>query len=92
MPSSTSEPKSRIGVYIGLALAAVGLSHFAAPKMYEPVTTAVFPENTRTHVYANGAIETAIGLGLVTRRTRPFAITGLLGYIVYLAGNVARSR
>ncbi len=92
MPSNDNGSTPRIVMYAGLALAAMGLSHFAAPKVYEPLTTAAFPQNTRTHVYANGGIETAVGLGLIARRTRPFAVAGLVGYLAYLAGNVIRTR
>ena len=48
----------------GLALAATGLSHFVAPQIYEGMTKAAFPDNTRTHVYVDGGIETVLGLAL----------------------------
>ena len=60
--------------------------------MFDDVTDAAFPRDTRTHVYIDGGIETAIGLGLISRKTRRMAIIGLIGYGAYLAGNVARNR
>lgn len=76
----------------GLALAGMGLAHFARPQLFEPITVASFPQNTRRHVYTNGSIETAIGLALAGRRTRKLGLAGLLGYGAYLAGNTVRSR
>ena len=44
------------------------------------------------HVYIDGGIETAVGLGLAARQTRKLAIIGLIGYLAYLAGNAVRNR
>jgi uncharacterized membrane protein len=88
--SATSS--SRTAKLIGLAVAGTGLAHFANPKVFEPITVAAFPDNTRRHVYTNGSIETAIGLALTGRRTRRLGLAGLLGYAAYLAGNTVRSR
>jgi uncharacterized membrane protein len=90
--SKNAVPNSRAAKLIGLAVAGTGLAHFANPKMFEPITVASFPNNTRRHVYTNGSIETAIGLALTGRRTRRLGLAGLLGYGVYLAGNTVRSR
>ena len=76
----------------GLALAATGLSHFVAPQIYEGMTKAAFPENTRTHVYVDGGIETALGLGLAAAKTRKLAIVGVLAYLLYLGGNAIRQK
>ena len=75
-----------------LAVAGVGLSHFTSPQLFDGVTKAAFPRNTRQHVYIHGGIETALGLGLSARQTRPLAIVGTIGYVDYLAGNAARNR
>lgn len=83
---------SRVATLAGLAVAGTGLAHFANPKVFEPVTVAAFPDNTRRHVYTNGGIETVIGLALSARRTRRLGFAGLLGYAAYLAGNTVRSR
>ncbi|MEH3139135.1 MAG: hypothetical protein PGN37_02945 [Mycobacterium kyogaense] len=76
----------------GLALAATGLSHFVAPQIYEGMTKAAFPDNTRTHVYVDGGIETVLGLGIASAKTRKFAIVGVLAYLLYLGGNVIRQK
>lgn len=90
--SSTTAASSKKGRLLGLAIAGVGLSHFLVPAAYEPVSKAAFPRNTRTHVYANGGIETALGLGLAARKTRTFAIVGGVGYLTYLLGNIVRNK
>jgi len=76
----------------GLALAATGLSHFVAPQIYEGMTKAAFPDNTRTHVFIDGGIETALGLGIAAPKTRKLALVGVLAYLAYLAGNVIRQK
>jgi uncharacterized membrane protein len=76
----------------GVALAAVGLSHFARPQAFASITAAAFPDNVRRHTYIDGGIETAIGVGLIAPQTRKIALAGLLGYTVYLVANVIRNR
>lgn len=76
----------------GLAIAGTGLAHFVRPQLFEPLTVAAFPQNTRRHTYTNGSIETVIGLALTGRRTRKFGVAGLLGYAAYLIGNTVRKR
>jgi uncharacterized membrane protein len=83
---------SRAATVAGLALAGTGLSHFVVPQVYEGVTKAAFPTNTRQHVYIDGAIETAVGLGIASPKTRKLALAGLAGYGLYMAVNVARNR
>ena len=90
--SSRSKKSSRIARYSGLAVAGIGLSHFSSPQMFESITKPAFPRNTRQHMYTNGGIETALGLGLSARQTRPLAIVGTIGYLAYFAGNVVRNR
>lgn len=83
---------SRAATVAGLALAGAGVSHFVAPALYEGLTKPAFPTNTRQHVYVDGAIETAVGLGIASPKTRKLALVGLVVYLLYLAGNVARNR
>jgi uncharacterized membrane protein len=82
---------SRVVRYGGLAIAGIGLAHFASPQMFEPLTRTAFPRDIRRHTYANGGIETALGLGLANRRTRGLATVGFIGYLAYLAGNAIRN-
>ena len=83
---------SRAAKLVGLALAGVGASHFTNPQLFDGLTEQAFPRDTRKHVYIDGGIETALGLGLISRKTRPVAVIGLIGYGAYLAGNVVRNR
>ena len=83
---------SRAAAVAGLVLAGAGLAHFVAPQLFEGLTKPAFPNDTRQHVYIDGGIETAVGLGLAARPTRKLAVIGLVGYLVYLAGNVIRNR
>ena len=83
---------SRAAKVIGLTLAGAGLSHFVVPQLYEGATKAAFPSNTRQHVYVDGGLETALGLGLAAQKTRKLALIGLAGYLLYLTGNVVRKR
>jgi uncharacterized membrane protein len=91
---SSAVPKrnSRAAKFAGLAVAGVGLAHFTSPQLFDGITKQAFPRNSRQHLYINGGIETALGLGLSARKTRPLAVVGTIGYLAYLAGNVARSR
>ncbi len=76
----------------GAVLAATGLAHFARPQLFEPITAPVFPDDTRRHIYLNGGIETALGVGLAVPKTRKIAAAGALGYLGYLAVSAVRSR
>jgi uncharacterized membrane protein len=76
----------------GLAIAGIGIAHFVKPELFDDITAQAFPRDTRTHLYIDGGIETALGLGLASQKTRKLAVVGLLGYGAYLAGNVARNR
>ena len=77
---------------VGAALAAMGLSHFAKPQVFEKITAPAFPQNTRRHVYVNGTIETALGVGRVVPQTRKFALAGVAAYVGYLIFGAVRSR
>lgn len=77
---------------VGAVLAATGIAHFAKPELFEAITAPAFPQNTRRHVYTNGAIETALGAGLVAPQTRRFALAGVVGYLGYLIVSAVRSR
>ena len=83
---------SRAAKFAGLAVAGVGLAHFTSPQLFDGITKQAFPRDSRQHLYINGGIETALGLGLSSRKTRSLATVGTIGYVAYLAGNVARNR
>lgn len=86
------QKNSTVAKLAGLGLAGMGLAHFVRPQLFESITKPVFPRNTRRHLYTNGGIETALGLGLSARQTRPVAVVGTIGYLAYLAGNAVRNR
>jgi uncharacterized membrane protein len=90
--SRSAKKNSRTAAFVGLALAGTGVSHFTSPRLFEGITRPAFPRDTRRHIYVNGGIETALGLGLAARQTRPLAVVGLLGYGAYLVGNGIRNR
>jgi uncharacterized membrane protein len=87
-----SKENSRVAVLGGLALAGTGVAHFAKPELFESVTKSAFPRDTQKHIYIDGGIETAIGLGFAVRKTRKLAALGLLGYGAYLAVNIVRNQ
>jgi uncharacterized membrane protein len=88
----SEDKKSRLPALVGLALAGTGVAHFVRPELFEGITKSAFPQDTDRHLKTNGGIETAIGLGLVAPKTRRLAVLGTLGYVGYLAVNVARNR
>jgi uncharacterized membrane protein len=83
---------SRGAKFAGLAVAGIGLVHFTSPQLFEGITKQAFPRNSRQHLYINGGVETALGLGLSARQTRPLAVVGTIGSLAYLAGNAACNR
>jgi uncharacterized membrane protein len=83
---------SRLAKFAGLVVAGVGLSHFTSPQLFDGITKSAFPRNTRQRVYIHGGVETALGLGLSSAKTRSLATVGTIGYVAYLAGNAARNR
>ncbi len=92
MPVNGSRKHSTVARLSGLVVAGVGLSHFTSPQLFDGITRPAFPRNTRQRVYLHGGVETALGLGLSSAKTRPLAAVGTIGYLAYLAGNAARNR
>jgi uncharacterized membrane protein len=87
---SAEDQRSRVARYIGLVLAGLGLAHFTNPTLFDPLTSQAFSNRTRQHTYVDGAVETALGLGLAGRRTRRLATVGSMGYLAYLGRSVRR--
>jgi len=92
VPVNRSRKHSPAARLAGLAVAGIGLSHFTSPQLFDGITKQAFPRNSRQHLYINGGVETALGLGLSSAKTRPLAVVGTIGYLAYLAGNAARNR
>lgn len=76
----------------GIALAATGAAHFAAPKMFEPISRAGFPRDTQAWIKRNGATEVALGLALTARPTRKAGLVGVAAYFGWLGARVAYHR
>ncbi|GAA1550037.1 hypothetical protein GCM10009678_36170 [Actinomadura kijaniata] len=76
----------------GLLLAATGAAHFVAPKMFESISKAGFPNDTETWIRRNGATELALGLGMTFARTRKAALVGTGVYTAWLGARVAYHR
>jgi uncharacterized membrane protein len=89
---SAPTKKSRVPGIIGLVVTATGLSHYVKPDLYQAATVSAFPRDTRKHIYINGTIETAIGLGLLSSKTRKAALAGTAAYGLYLGANALRNR
>jgi hypothetical protein len=60
----------RAGRYQGLAVVAIGISHFLVPRAFDPINRLGFPEHPRKFTYINGAIETMIGVLMAVPRSR----------------------
>jgi uncharacterized membrane protein len=78
---------------VGLTVAAGGLAHFVWPQQFEPLNkTLGFTSHTRLHVYVNGAIETVLGVTLISPKTRKLNAALSFGYPIYLSLNTFRAR
>ncbi|GAA1880473.1 MAG: hypothetical protein INR72_04615 [Williamsia herbipolensis] len=76
---------------LGASLAVVGPLHYVAPEKFEAFTATAFPDDTRTWVLRHGAIETALGVGLLVPATRTLARVGLLAYGAHLGLHAFRT-
>ena len=77
---------------MGLAIAAGGLAHFVWPQPFEPLNNTLgFTSHTRLHVYVNGAMETVLGLTLISPKTRKLSAALSFGYPIYLLANAFRA-
>ncbi|GIJ72145.1 MauE/DoxX family redox-associated membrane protein [Virgisporangium ochraceum] len=63
-----SAPRSAYG--LALLLAAAGATHFAAPRVYDPIVPRSLPGRARTWTYLSGAAELAVAAALAHPRTR----------------------
>lgn len=76
----------------GILLAGTGALHFAAPKVFEPISRVAFPTDTRQWIYRNGATELALGLAIANRRTRRAGALGFSAYTLWLASRARSGR
>jgi uncharacterized membrane protein len=61
---------SRSAYGLALLLAAAGATHFAAPRIYDPIVPRVMPGRPRTWTYLSGAAELAVAATVAHPRTR----------------------
>ncbi|MDN3354661.1 hypothetical protein [Actinomadura sp. DC4] len=76
----------------GILLAGTGAAHFAAPQLFDPISKAAFPENTRQWTYRDGALELALGLAMTSKKTRLLSLAGTAGYAYWLTSRVRANR
>lgn len=57
-----------------------GVGHFARPDFFEAVVPDWFPDKKLAN-QVSGAAEIVLGLGMISRKTRPAAAWGLLGLL-----------
>jgi uncharacterized membrane protein len=82
----------RAGRYQGLAVVAIGISHFLVPRAFDSINRLGFPEHPRKFTYVNGAIETMIGVLIAVPRTRRQLPVVSACYVIYLTGNIIRTQ
>ncbi|WP_018657659.1 hypothetical protein [Actinomadura flavalba] len=77
----------------GIALAATGAAHFAAPQAFVPITKMAFPHDTNAWIQRNGATEVALGVALTFAKTRKLGLIGAAAYTAWLgARTVSNAR
>ncbi|MEM9521387.1 MAG: hypothetical protein AAGA37_18905 [Actinomycetota bacterium] len=70
-------PSDRSAHAAGAFFAGAGVMHFVRPDFFEAIVPRWFP-NPAFANQASGAAEIVLGLGMIPKRTRPLAATGLL--------------
>jgi uncharacterized membrane protein len=80
------------GGYQGLAVVAIGISHFLVPSAFDPINRLGFPDHARKFTYINGAIETIIGVLMAVPRMRRQLVVVSVCYVIHLTGNIIRTR
>jgi uncharacterized membrane protein len=63
-------PPSRRAYGLALLLAVAGGSHFAAPRVYDPIVPRTLPGRPRMWTYLSGAAELAVALAVAHPHTR----------------------
>lgn len=92
MTDAAGHTAGKKGLLAGIGFALTGLAHFVKPDLFKGITATAFPEDVDKHLKVNGSIETALGVGLIIPQSRKVATIGVVGYVLYLAANVARNR
>ncbi|MBT0567508.1 hypothetical protein [Williamsia sp. CHRR-6] len=77
---------------LGATLAVLGPAHFVVPDAFESITAPAFPDDTATWIQRNGAIETALGVTLLVKKTRTLGVIGLVAYGAHLGYHAATAQ
>jgi len=83
---------AQVPTIAGIALAATGAAHFVAPDAFKAITEPIFPKDTRTWTYRNGASELAIGTAIAVPATRKVGLVALAGYLGFLGYRAVLAR
>lgn len=75
-----------------MVVTAIGLAHIAFSAYFDPINEKVFPEYPRRYTYVNGGIETALGLLLLSPRSRGVSRIVSIAYACHPLGNFVRVR
>ena len=88
VPGST-EDGTRQAYLMGAGLLAMGVLHFAAPRGFDSIIPAEIPVPARSLTYASGAVELAVGLGLLAPATRRMsALAAVALFVAVFPANV----
>ena len=85
--------RRRVSRFVGPALAgllvATGVTHFAAPQLYDPLIPKWLPGSARAWVLGSGAVELACAAALANRRTRRIGATmAVVLFVAVFPGNI----
>ena len=74
---------------LGALLAGAGVTHFAVPAFYDAMIPEALPGPPRAWTYGSGIVELAVGVAVVTPRTRRWGALAAAGlFTAVLPGNV----
>ena len=85
-----TRPLESYATILGVGFGVLGPAHLLCPRAFEGVNRLAFDRNIRRHIVINGIIETALGLAILTPRTRHAACAATAVYGTYFIANVLR--
>ncbi|EHI13396.1 hypothetical protein [Mycolicibacterium thermoresistibile] len=77
---------------LGLVVSLIGVAHFVAPRLFDPVNRLGFPTRARTFTYVNGGLETLLGVLIAVPGTQRLSRYVSACYTAYLTAAVARTQ
>lgn len=88
LDSRRSRTRQRMGLFASL----IGVAHFVAPQVFDPINRLGFPNHARTFTYINGGIETALGLLTAHPRSERLSAVVSACYVTYLTTAIVLTR